>query len=89
MLSRPTAKKVCLGFWFFLSRDQAIAHLLDWLWYLIDTVRGTSTAVIKHQSQLLFLARSVIGSSEQRNKWQGPASGGKDAVYAGWELEPM
>jgi hypothetical protein len=36
-----------------------------------------------------LLARSVIGSSEQRNKWQGPAIGGKDAVYAGWELEPM
>jgi hypothetical protein len=36
-----------------------------------------------------LLARSVIGSSEQRNKWQGPAVGGKDAVYAGWELEPM
>jgi hypothetical protein len=31
----------------------------------------------------------VIGSSEQRNKWQGPAGGGKDAVYAGCELEPM
>jgi hypothetical protein len=26
---------------------------------------------------------------EQRNKWQGPAAGGKDAVYAGCELEPM
>jgi hypothetical protein len=26
---------------------------------------------------------------EQRNKWQGPAGGGKDAVYAGCELEPM
>jgi hypothetical protein len=25
---------------------------------------------------------------EQRNKWQGPAGGGKDAVYAGCELEP-
>jgi hypothetical protein len=25
---------------------------------------------------------------EQRNKWQGPAAGGKDAVYAGCELEP-
>ena len=36
-----------------------------------------------------LLARSVIGSSEQRNKWQGPAVGGKDALYAGWELEPM
>src|SRR5580704_10731632 len=34
-------------------------------------------------------ARNVIGSSEQRNKWQGPAKGGKDAVYAGYELEPM
>jgi hypothetical protein len=34
-------------------------------------------------------ARNVIGSSEQRNKWQGPARGGKDAVYAGYELEPM
>ena len=34
-------------------------------------------------------ARNVIGSSEQRNKWQGPAGGGKDAVYAGCELEPM
>jgi hypothetical protein len=26
---------------------------------------------------------------EQRNKWQGPAAGGKDAVYAGCELEPI
>jgi hypothetical protein len=34
-------------------------------------------------------ARNVIGSSEQRNKWQGPAKGGKDTVYAGYELEPM
>ena len=25
---------------------------------------------------------------EQRNKWQGPAGGGKDAVYAGCEIEP-
>ena len=25
---------------------------------------------------------------EQRNKWQGPAEGGKDAVYAGCEIEP-
>ncbi len=24
---------------------------------------------------------------EQRNKWQGPAAGGKDAVYAGCEFE--
>jgi len=45
--------------------------------------------MIKRQSQLLFPARNVIGSSEQRNKWQGPAVGGKDAVYAGCELEPM
>src|SRR5260370_27225822 len=29
-----------------------------------------------------------MGSREQRNKWQGPAGGGKDAVYAGCEIEP-
>ena len=45
--------------------------------------------MIKRQSQLLFPARNGIGSSEQRNKWQGPAAGGKDAVYAGCELEPI
>lgn len=45
--------------------------------------------MIKRQSQLLFPARNGIGSGEQRNKWQGPAGGGKDAVYAGCELEPM
>jgi hypothetical protein len=46
--------------------------------------------VIKYQSSATcFTARSVIGSSEQRNKWQGPAVGGKDAVYAGCDLEPM
>ena len=44
--------------------------------------------LIEHQSQCLLLARNVIGSSEQRNKWQGPAGGGKDAVYAGCEIEP-
>jgi hypothetical protein len=45
--------------------------------------------MIKRQSQLLFPARSGIGSSSQRNKWQGPAGGGKNAVYAGCELEPI
>jgi hypothetical protein len=30
-----------------------------------------------------------LAQGEQRNKWQGPAGGGKDAVYAGCELEPM
>ena len=29
-----------------------------------------------------------LAQGEQRNKWQGPAAGGKDAVYAGCELEP-
>jgi hypothetical protein len=29
-----------------------------------------------------------LAQGEQRNKWQGPAGGGKDAVYAGCELEP-
>jgi hypothetical protein len=29
-----------------------------------------------------------LDQGEQRNKWQGPAVGGKDAVYAGCELEP-
>jgi hypothetical protein len=45
--------------------------------------------MIKRQSQLLFPAPNGIGSSSQRNKWQGPAAGGKDAVYAGCELEPI
>jgi hypothetical protein len=30
-----------------------------------------------------------LAQGEQRNKWQGPAVGGKDAVYAGCALEPM
>jgi hypothetical protein len=29
-----------------------------------------------------------LAQGEQRNKWQGPAAGGKDAVYTGCELEP-
>jgi len=37
--------------------------------------------------QLPSPARSEAGSSEKRNKWQGPASGGKDAVYVGFDLE--
>jgi len=44
--------------------------------------------MIKRQSQLLLRARNGIGSSEQRNKWQGPACG-KEAVYAGCDLEPI
>jgi hypothetical protein len=32
-------------------------------------------------------ARSEACSGEKRNKWQGPASGGKDAVYVGFDLE--
>ena len=30
-----------------------------------------------------------LAQGEQRNKWQGPAVGGKDAVYGGCALEPM
>jgi len=60
----------------------------DRLWRLIFAVRGTSTAMIKRQSQLLFGARMNIGSSEQRNKWKGPALGGKEAVYAGCSERP-
>ena len=51
-------------------------------------MRGTSAARIKRQSQLPSPARNGIGSSEQRNKWQGPACG-KAAVYAGCDLEPI
>jgi hypothetical protein len=32
-------------------------------------------------------AWSEACSGEKRNKWQGPASGGKDAVYVGFDLE--
>jgi hypothetical protein len=32
------------------------------LWCLIAAVRGTSAAMIKRQSQLLFAARNAIGS---------------------------
>ena len=39
------------------------------------------------QNAVTFPARSEACSSEKRNKWQGPASGGKDAVYAGFDLE--
>ena len=45
--------------------------------------------MIKRQSQLLFERATELAQGEQRNKWQGPAVGGKDAVYAGCELEPM
>ena len=63
-----------------------------WLWCSIFAVRGTSIARIERQSQLLFSARKNIGSSEQRNKWKGPVwqlPDGKEAVYAGCDLEPM
>jgi hypothetical protein len=56
---------------------------------VLDHCSGVYAAMIKRQSQLLLPARNGIGSGEQRNKWQGPAVGGKDAVYAGCELEPM
>jgi len=36
-----------------------------------------------------FERATELAQGEQRNKWQGPAVGGKDAVYAGCELEPM
>jgi hypothetical protein len=35
-----------------------------------------------------FERATSLAQGEQRNKWQGPAAGGKDAVYAGCELEP-
>jgi hypothetical protein len=55
---------------------------------VLDCCGGGYAAIIKRQSQLLFSARNELDQGEQRNKWQGPAVGGKDAVYAGCELEP-
>ena len=66
-----------------------IRQQLTSLALVLDHCSGVYAAMIKRQSQLLLPARNGIGSGEQRNKWQGPAVGGKDAVYAGCELEPM
>ena len=90
MLSRPTAKKKSLPrlLVLFISRSGNNPPFGPAL------VLDRYGARHEHRSDqapksVTLLARSVSGSSEQRNKWQGPASGGKDAVYAGWELEPM
>ena len=48
--------------------------------------RGTSQALSNAKCSYLP-ARSEACSREKRNKWQGPAPGGKDAVYAGFSLE--
>ena len=59
-------------------------------WHLISGgARNEQPPLIKRQSPVTFSARGAIGSSEERNKWQGPAAGGKDAVYAGYDLEPI
>ena len=42
---------------------------------------------VERKRQLPPRARSEACSREKRNKWQGPASGGKDAVYVGFDLE--
>jgi hypothetical protein len=47
------------------------------------TSQGLSNAKYRHRPP----ARSKACSREKRNKWQGPASGGKDAVYVGFDLE--
>ena len=79
------------GLWFIWSEiRQEIG--CDRLWCLIGTVRGYEHRNDQQPKSVTLLARSVSGSSEQRNKWQGPVwrlPDGKDAVYAGWELEPV
>jgi hypothetical protein len=47
-----------------------------------NKVRGTS-ALFAAQKSVTSLAGSLDTSSGQRNKWQGLAFCGKDAVYAG------
>ena len=89
-LSRLAAKIVFLLFLLHFGRHLTTPHLFSLLVFDF-CVRGSFRApqMIKHKDSDCLLARNVIGSSEQRNKWQGPAKGGKDTVYAGYELEPM
>jgi hypothetical protein len=49
--------------------------------------RGTSAGAARTQNAVTPRARSEACSRAKRNKWQGPASGGKDAVYVGFVLE--
>src|SRR5207253_11194604 len=58
-----------------------MAFALDSLW------RGTSQVLSNAKCSCLSPARSKACSGEKRNKWQGPASGGEDAVYVGFDLE--
>jgi hypothetical protein len=52
------------------------------------TVSGEERAQsCRTQKAVTSPARSKACSGEKRNKWQGPASGGKDAVYVGFDLE--
>ena len=85
-LSRLAVKIVLFFIFLFLFSD--IGQQLNPLALVLDRCGGVYAAMIKRQSQLLLPARNGIGSGEQRNKWQGPAGGGKDAVYAGCEIEP-
>jgi hypothetical protein len=76
-----------LGFGSILGPDEAINLLLR-LWCLIFAVRACSHRNDQTPKSVTLPARNGIGSSEQRNKWLGPACG-KDAVYAGCDLEPI
>jgi hypothetical protein len=57
--------------------------------FLRLTVRSEVRAKRLSNAKYSYLssARSEACSSEKRNKWQGPAAGGKDAFYAAFDLE--
>jgi hypothetical protein len=67
------------------SSPMRLALVLDW-----PRCELRAPWRIKPQSQLLpSSAEYQSAQVRNRNKWQGPTSSGKDAVYAGSELEPI
>src|SRR3979411_2186636 len=51
--------------------------------FAVDSRSEERAQSCRTQNTVTFPARSEACSREKRNKWQGPASGGKDAVYVG------
>ena len=86
-LSRLAVKIVLFFIFLFLFSD--IGQQPNPLALVLDRCGGVYAAMIKRQSQLLLRAaqRSWFKANNGING-RGPAGGGKDAVYAGCEIEP-
>src|ERR1700719_159631 len=78
LVSRPAAKRQIRPL-AFRTKSQKLLQ--------VDSRSEERAKRCQTQNTVTFPARSEACSREKRNKWQGPASGGKDAVYVGFDLE--